>query len=267
MPSTTPEGRALRALRLNQQFPPWRPLALHLAAIHLALPRASRCRLSGWPEPEAWAQVAVDRRLSAELLARLAFLEQAGDPLARSRAAILRGLQGLELLPPGGLTLRAIQRRAGRYELVLDRLEPEVPRFVRWTLRGVLPVDASEQLDGDLRRELLDLTERPCAVVWTDLTDRGLQLEELVRGEIGPLRPGAGGPWVSAVLSRAAVGRAALSLDDPLVRGLPVPEPGAGFGFSRQRKWAVPIAEKGQARAWLDAVGSRNIVYSYGDAR
>jgi hypothetical protein len=267
MPWTVAEARALAALRLNRQFPPWRALAGHLEAIQLALPGAPRCALSGWPEARAWAQVAVDQRLAGELLQRLAFLEEAGDALARSRGEVLRGLQGKELLPPGGLTLRAIQRSAGRYELVLDRLEPEVPRFVRWTLRGGLPVTSGGQLDEGLKRALMELTEQPCATVWSELGQLGLELEELVRGEIGPLRLAPGGPWVSAVLSRATAGRAGLSVDDPLARGLPVPEPGAGFGFSRQRKWAVPERDRSAARSWLDAVRSRNIVYTYGAAR
>ena len=266
MPWSAPEARALCALRLNRQFPPWRPLAGHLAAIQLALPQAPRCPRTGWPEPESWAQVAIDRRLAPELLARLAFLEQAGDPVAAQRARVLRGLQERDLLPPGGRVLRPIQRSAGRWELVVDLLQPQAPRFVRWTLRGRLPV-RDEALDPELEAWLDEAVELPCATLWRALQARGVEPEELVRGEIGPLRLEPEGPWVSAVLSRASSRGELLALDDPLSRGLPVPEPGAGFAFSRQRKWGVPRAAKGRVRAWLDAVGSRNIVYTYGDPR
>lgn len=266
MPWTAPELQALGALRLNRSFPDWRSLGRHLRAIRQAGTQEPRCPSTGWPLPEAWAQVAVDQRLAGELLQRLAFLEQAGDPVALRRASYLRELSSVQLLGPSSLELHAIQPSAGRFELRIDRLEPSVPRFVRWSLRGLIP-QREGRVEVAFEAALLPLLEQPAATVWAELASEGLQLEELIRGEIGPLRPEPQGSWFSAVLSRASARSSTLAVDDPLVRELPVPEAGAGFGFSRQRKWAVPVADRDKARRWLDGVGSRNIVYTYGEAR
>ena len=246
----------LRALRLNRHFPDWRPLASHVE-----VSGASRCRRTGWPLPAELMQVRADRELAPSLLRRMAFLNDQG--LALAKRARLQALLDRPLVGRGGLKVELVHQEQRRYELVLDRLELALPVFVRWTLRLRDP-DGRVQQRLDLERLLVRLSHQPVAAAMRWLREaEGLDVSELVRGEIGPIRPGPNGPQVTASLSRADVTLRRVLVDDPLRGDMPVPEQDDGFGLSHQRKWAVHPDDLGRLKAWLKARGSRNIAYAW----
>ena len=240
--------QALRALRLNLYFPPWRDVAAHLAAIP---PDARRCTTTGWPHRDAWLQVRVDHDLAPGLLERMSHLD-----LPELRAHLARSAEARPLVEP---PVRVALVDAGppeRWEIRVDRLEIALPSFVRWTLR----VDGDPPHTDELR-ELLG--ERGAAEAWRLLRDHeGLDVVELVRGELGPIVHGEGGPWTSAVLSRATRGPGPVRIDDPLARDLPVPGPAQRFSLSRQRKWSAASDDTKDLKRWLADRGSRNLVYT-----
>ena len=246
---------ALRALRLNLYFPPWRELARHLAAIEVRPPRTivRRCPRSGWPHPDEWLRVRVDHQLAPVLLERMAHLEL---PDKRRYLETMGERRPLQLPAPRVSLVDPGPPR--RWELVLDRVELALPSFVRWTVR----LDAEAAPDPHELRDLL--AERPTAEAWRLLQDHaGHELVELVRGELGPVLHEGSAPWLSAVLSRAARGPGTVRVDDPLARDLPVPTTEHGFSLSRQRKWSVPRDDVKDLQRWLAARGSRNLVYRY----
>lgn len=264
----------LRALRLNRHFPAWRDIAAHLDGVAI-LPPGEGLALceAGWPAPDAWLRVRIDQRLADELLARLAGLEAAGDAPAMAKARYLRALCAVTALSRGELSVALIERGEGRarFEVILDRIELSVPSLVRWTLR--LSEPEGERLEaGDLTaraterftRRLQALTTQPALAATLLLeSEDGVVVEELVRGEVGPCRVVDGMPWLSAVLSRISRALPETSMDDPLAAGMAIPRSDAGLRLSHHRKWAVPRAAQADARAWLDALGSRNLVYAY----
>ncbi len=266
--------RALRALRLNACYPPWRALAGHLRAASTAAPGQglALCPHTLWPHPDEWLRAVIDRELAPSLLPQLAPLVSAGDVAAARKAAYLQAL--LEAgAPVRSQVSAALVERAEeglRLEVVIDRQVPEGPRFERWTFRltdarGRLESGGGgARLEAGLERQLLALCEGPAAAAAAALLDdRALSLEELVRGEIGPALRGGGGPALTAALERAAPHLTRTHVDDPLAGEVAVPEAGAGFGLSRQRKWAAPTADREAWRAWLDERGSRNLIYTY----
>lgn len=270
--------RGLRALRLNVHFPPWRSISDHLDGVRL-LPPGAALRLdaaSGWPHPEEWLRVRVDRHLAPELLGRLQAIEAAGDLSVSAKAAYLRALLAVTPLGTPALSVSLIESAEGfaRYEVVLDRLELGRPSLVRWTLRlrevgqgrfspDALEARATEHFEQRLRR----LTaQTPLAAYLLLREEPSLSIEELVRGELGPIlhRPEGSGPWVSAVLSRLSPLLSQSTVEDPLLEAdFAVPGPGLGVGLAHHRKWAVPAADMASVRAWLAARGARNIVYTY----
>lgn len=249
---------ALRALRLNLYFPPWRELARHLdsTAIRPAGHTPKRCPRSGWPHADEWLRVQVDHELAEDLLARMEHLSER----VPDKAAYLRRLASRApmTLPAPSASLVTAGPPA-RWEYVIDWVELALPSFVRWTLR--VDVDGPSP-EIDLLRDVLG--ERPVAEAWRLLRDfEGLDVVELVRGEVGPVLHEGHGPWISAVLSRATRGGGPVRVDDPIARDLPIPTPSQRFSLSRHRKWAAPSDDVKDLRRWLTARGSRNLVYSY----
>ena len=265
---------ALRALRLNRHFPPWRAISEHLSGVALLPPgKTLRMGNNGLPHPDEWLRVRIDQRLAPELLTRLTGLEAVGDAPSIEKANYLRALQNITALQRGGLRVSLIELtpEQARYEVIIDRVELSVPSLVRWTLRlsefegsrmasDVLTARATERFT----RRLQALTTQPAlaAVVLLE-SEEGLIVEELVRGEVGPARAGQSGPWLSAVLSRISRQLASTSIDDPLTANMAIPRVDADLGLSHHRKWAAPRAEVSAAKAWLREQGSRNIVYGY----
>jgi hypothetical protein len=264
----------LRALRLNRHYPPWRDVSEHLGGVGI-LPPGEGLPLcpAGWPHPDAWLRVRIDQRLAPELLDRLAGLEAAGDAPTIAKADYLRALSAVTALQRGGLSVALIERQARRtrFEVIIDRVELSVPSLVRWTLR--LSEPEGERLTADVltaqaterfTRRLQALTTQTALTAVLLLESGGeVEVEELVRGEIGPIRCSTGRPWISAVLSRVSRALPETSVDDPLSEGMAIPRAGAGLRLSHHRKWSVPRHEQAAARAWLTAQGSRNLIYGY----
>ncbi|MEL6341612.1 MAG: hypothetical protein AAFV53_00670 [Myxococcota bacterium] len=267
--------RGLRALRLNRHFPPWRAISGHLDGVRL-LPPGERLRIdagTGWPHPEEWLRVRVDRKLAPELLGRLQAIEAAGDLPAQQKGDYLRAL--LDVTPLGtaafDVSLIELREDAARYEVIIDRLELGRPSLVRWTLRLLerggerfSPDELEARATGRFERRLRQLTAQPPVPAMMLLqAEEGLEVEELVRGEVGPVLRRDAGPFLSAVLSRAAGHLTRISVEDHLLREMAVPSKQADFGLSHHRKWAVPRAQRSAFTAELRALGAKNIVYGY----
>ena len=245
--------RGLRALRLNRHFPPWRAISDHLDGVRLLPPGASlrMDAASGWPHPEEWLRVRVDRRLAPELLGRLQAIEAAGDLSGAAKADYLRALLAVTPLGTPAVEVSLIEQGAGfaRYEVVLDRLELGRPALVRWTLRlreagqarfspDALEARATEHFEQRLRR----LAGQPPLAAWLLLREEpSLTVEELVRGELGPVLHRDGGPCISAVLSRLSPLIEGVTVEDPLLGdgALAVPGPELRIGLAHHRKWAA----------------------------
>jgi hypothetical protein len=252
---------ALRALRLNRLHVDWKAVADH----------AEATGEPGWPDGEAWLRVRVDQRLAPEMLTRLQALESEDAGIA-AKAAWFRRLQASRLLPDETSELSLVQTEGDTtvFEWLLDRFDLATPSFVRWTLRLAAGPTQVTRNEGEIVpnptlarrvRVLSSHSAMELALSLDDLPD--MDVIEVCRGELGPVREGPGGPWLSASTSRVAAHVRRVVVDDPLQPGMLVPEAGSGVGLSHQRKWAVPESDVGTARQWLDNQGSRNLVYSF----
>ncbi len=270
----------LAALRLNKHFPPWRAVAAHLSATAVLPPgeALSICENTGWPHRSAWLRVRADHGLAPQLLPRLAHLEAKGDAPSMQKGEYLRAMAAAVPLQDRPLRAALVRREQGvaLYEVVLDRLDLALPAFVRWTVRlverdtggqrfsvGELETRASAQFVGRMRL----LATQPAAAALAALqAESGVEVEELVRGEIGPivgLDADTPPDHLTAVLSRVSTTLKRTSVDDPLAEAVLAPGATLHFGLSRHRKWAVPVGAVAARRAWLDGRGSRNLVYTY----
>ncbi len=272
-------AQALAALRLNRLQPPWRPLAAHLRATALRPDGEGQALspASGWPAPDEWLRVRVDHQLAADLRPALAPLAEAGEPGAVRRLAYLDALARMAPLPAGPQVSAALIEHGAdgsRFEVVIDRFDLDVPAFVRWTLR--LVEHGARRLSADdlaaraapwFTARLAALARQPAATALALLNaEAGLEVESLTRGEVGPAiprLPGTSGPALTASLTRASQDLHRTSVDDPLAATVLAPTQRLPFGLSHHRKWAVPADGLDAWRAWLDARGSRNLVYTY----
>lgn len=267
--------RGLRALRLNRHYPDWKAVRDHLDGVARLPPGADLAvdDASGWPHPEEWLRVRVDQRLAPELIGRLRPLADAGDAHARQKLAYLEAISASTVIGEGAVSVGLIEQgeQTSRYEIVVDRVELGRPVFVRWTLRlgeagdrlspDALASKASDHFERRLRRLA---TQDAVAAMLLLQAEPGLTVEEIVRGEIGPIRRAADGAvQVSAVLSRAAPHLRRTSVDDVLSANMTIPNEDAGFGLSHHRKWAVPRASLSAFKAELRARGARNLAYGY----
>lgn len=269
-------GRGLEALRLNRQYPPWDAIRDHVAAVGVPQPEGCRlalCPTTGWPHPSEWLRVRVDHRLAPDLLERIRHIEAAGDPLAIAKATYLRAMAACRPLQDGELRVALVRREAEgvRFQVVLDRLETGLPAFVRWTIRlldrGARSFAADEmapRAHASFTRRLVALTSQPVPEAMVLLAaDADLEVEEMIRGEVGPLLESEAGPMVTAGLGRAAPTLQGVGVDDPLQDRIHVPSALAGFGYTFQRKWAVPRVAVDATTAWLRKLGSKGVVYGY----
>jgi hypothetical protein len=279
-------ARALDALRLNTHFPPGAALGAWFAAMGAVRLAAD----AGLPVPGAWARARAGRELAGPALAELATVDVARLPRVEADrlAARRRALEGLAALPPlpsrdVTVQLRHRTRDRASWLVRVDRVDDLTATLARYTL--VLSGRADGRVsDGELdlsatetfRRQLEVLAAQDAALAFVVLRDQeGLEVEEVVRGVVGPaVLPGRAGPaalWrvvsegpvVSACLERASIDVAGGRVDDPLADAVVIPDAGARFGVSRQRKWAAPAGEVAALTAWLRARGSRGMVYGY----
>lgn len=270
-------GRALDALRLNRQFPDWERVRDHVAAA------ADTCggpagaglrfdRASGLPVPREWMRVRVEAELGG----------------TSTRALPAREVH---------VALRNVAGDRASYAVRVDRLDIVSATVTRYSLvlsdtpgRVVSAGELALQAATRFQRQLELLSTQDAALAFAVLRDQeGLDVEEIVRGVVGPAAllpgdpllsdadPGCGpealrglrlhGPLVSACLERASLDVVDGRVDDPLVDSIVLPSagvrPGGAFGLTRSRKWAVPERDVPTLRAWLATKGSRGLVYGY----
>lgn len=241
-------GRALRALRLNRQFPEWERVRDHLAAAAVRGLRIDRA--SGLPVPREWTRARIEGELAGETAAWI-------EP--RSMHVALR---------------HAEDDRAS-YAVRVDRIDLVTATLARYSL--VVSDTPGRVASAGFEKRLALLSTQDAALAFAVLRDQeGMEVEEVVRGVIGPAAlPGdwcgperlrevaISGPVVSACLERASLDVAVRRVDDPLAEDVVLPADLQPFGLARVRKWAVPEADLPAFRAWLSARGSRGIVYGY----
>jgi hypothetical protein len=276
---------ALRALRLNRYYPAWRALSDHLSGVALFPSNQASlgiCATTGWPHPQEWLRFRIDHKLGPELLAHIEEAAAAGDRLSADKAAYFHAIQKLSPMMEPPIQVGLIHTVEGpdgpqaRFEILIDRWEPGAPSFVRWTLRvldlapgrRVAIEDLHARATERFERRLQVLAAQPALSAWTVFwEDPEIRIEELVRGEIGPVVHGAHGPRLSATLTRIANHLSGVRVDDPLRPKLRVPEVDPDtplrFGMSHNRKWAVPAKAQPAHQAWLESQGSKNIHYAY----
>lgn len=280
-------SRGLGALRLNQHFPPWQRLAAWLRA--MPGPDGVRVdRESGLPAPREWVRLRVDRELAEAALADLATVDTTRLPpdaaaRLREQRSDLAETLALDALPAREVhvALRHVEGGRASYLVRVDRFDVATATVARYTLvladragRSVGEGELELRASDAFRAHLELLSTQDAALAFALLRAReGIEVEEVVRGVIGPgVIPGKagpaalrglplGGPVVSACLERASLDVAGGRVDDPLAATVVVPGQGEVFGISRQRKWAAPRAGVPALKAWLEARGSRNIVY------
>ena len=270
-------GRALDALRLNRQFPPWERVRDHLAEAAASASGGLRIdRASALPVAREWMRVRVEAEVRSEQ----------GAP-ARLDAA--RALPAREV----HVALRSLVGDRASYAVRVDRLDVATATVARYSLivadrpgrvvsEGELALEAGERF----RRKLELLSTQDAALAFAVLRDQeGLDVEEVVRGVVGPGAlapgdpllppgdPGCGpdivralrlrGPLLSACLERASLDLADGAVDDPLAASVVLPGSRQGFGVSRSRKWAALEGDTPVVRAWLTTISSRGMVYGY----
>ncbi|MCB9761142.1 MAG: hypothetical protein H6739_14980 [Alphaproteobacteria bacterium] len=281
---------ALQALRLNKQFPPWRQVAAHLRA--MADVGLKVDRTSGLPAPREWLRVRTAHELAAEHLAELMAIDLVALPPAeaariRAERDRLERVMDIDPLPTRHMevALRHLDGERASWRVLIDRLDLATATLARYSLilsgtpgrhvsRGELELKASEAFARDLEV----LSTQDAALAFAVLTEHGLEVEEVVRGVIGPgwlpgTTPcgpaplhavGLQQPALTAALERASRDLSGGRVDDPLAVRVTVPGQGATFGLAGMRKWAVAKGDRGRLRAWLAGTGSRNLVYGWG---
>ena len=254
---------ALEALRLNRQFPDWERVRAHLEAIHRSSftldssdtsPHVSGLRLdprSGLPVPRAWIRARVEAELA--------------------------GAAGLLPAREVHVALRNVHGGRASYAVRVDRLDVVSATVARYSLilsdrpgRNVSEGELALRAADDFRAKLELLSTQDAALAFAALTEAGLEVEDVVRGVVGPaVVPGithvelpVRGLVLSACLERASLDLQGQRVDDPLIDTIVLPAD-ARFGLTRARKWAAPSAEVTAMRAWLDAHNSRGLVYGY----
>lgn len=131
-------GGALKALRLNRHFPPWRHVAAHLRAIPCHKP-VRWSQKSGLPASTEWMELAAARELAPSQLHRWQPSEGDAPNTAKRIAAErhrLAMLAALPDLPHRQITVR-LRQRAGdhaSYLIVVERFDPTTVTIARYTL-------------------------------------------------------------------------------------------------------------------------------------
>ncbi len=286
-------GRALDALRLNRQFPPWERVRDHLAAAAASAPTGLRVdRASALPVAREWMRVRVEAELRTE-----GGRPDTGGPPPTDGGPNDRGVHPPDrsLLPAREVhvALRNVDGDRASYAVRVDRLDIATATVSRYSLVvadrpgrvvsvGELALRAAERF----RRKLELLSTQDAALAFAVLRDQeGLDVEEVVRGVVGPGAlapgdpllphgdPGCGpavlralalrGPLLSACLERASIDLSEGRVDDPLATSVVLPGASQRFGLARSRKWAAVEADVPLVRAWLGSLGSRGLVYGY----
>lgn len=277
---------ALKALRLNKQFPPWKRLAAHMKLMGNTIRLEADNAL---PIPRQWIRVRAQKEIAAEALQELAEVDADALP-TRDRTELLKkraylcAVQNLVPLPAREITVALRHRSENRasYEVIVDRFDLATATFARYTIivadtpgRSVSPGELQLHASENFRSRLELLATQNAALAFADLRQQGLVVEEIVRGVVGPaVLPQRAGPQelrhlpftqlaLSACLERVSLNLQQGRVDDPLGRSFTVPAAKVDFGLSWQRKWAAARADLPILKGWLKSVGSRNLVYGF----
>ena len=224
----------------------------------------------GWPKIDYWRQVRADQRIAKHLCEQLLPLQ-----FQPEIAAKLHYLEQLERTP---IIVDEVYEQVHLIhetkeeivvQVIVDRWAFDVPSVVRWTLQlrekkgGNFSTQVLQSQTTDFfSRQLRQLSWNDACFVLRRLQDI-VQVEELTRGEIGPIQLDAKRPSVAALLTRLSPSISRVFIDDPLADSIAGPAENSGFGMSHQRKWAVPRHLVGEHKAWLRTQHSKNIVYGY----
>lgn len=275
-------AQALGALRLNRHFPPWERVQASVQAMG-ELGALSLDPSAGMPAGTAWMRLNAELAEAEASLTRLRALGPLPEPEAsrvRVRQAVLERLRAVEPVPLRQVHVALRHREGDRasWRVVVDRLDLSTATLARYSLvvggrpgRHVSDGDLELQASEGFQRDLEVLAAEDAALAFALLRQRGLDVSEVVRGQIGPaLLPGAGPVdlglaqgALSACLERASVDLQAGQVDDPLAQDVVLPGARSGFGLSASRKWAVHPQDRPALAAWLRERGSRGLVYSW----
>jgi hypothetical protein len=186
----------LRVARPGAQFPDPDRLDSHLGLMGPAGSRGCHPSLdldpaSGLPTIRQWLAVRAERELAPAWL-------RAHPRASSARAEYCRALAAAEVLPASSVEvrLRRRERSAAHYEVLHDRLDAASGALLRYTLhlaeRGDRHVAVAEGEHVRPTRRFLNLVERHSGadaeltlLLVSDLP--GVTVEEVVRGQIGPL--------------------------------------------------------------------------------
>ncbi|MBT3218273.1 MAG: hypothetical protein HN348_04225 [Proteobacteria bacterium] len=277
---------ALKALRLNKQFPPWKRMAAHMKLMGDTIRLEADNAL---PIPREWIRVRAQQDIAAEALQELADVEAKSLPEPERTELVkkrdyLSAVQSLVDLPAREITVALRHRNETRasYEVVVDRFDLASATFARYTIivadkpgRSVSPGELALRASENFRSRLQMLATQNAALAFADLRHQGLFVEEIVRGVVGPaVLPQRGGPHelrqlpltqvvLSACLERVSLDLQRGRVDDPLGQSFTVPAADVDFGLSWQRKWAAAKVDLPMLKKWLKSVGSRNLVYGF----
>jgi len=262
---------SIAALRLNQHFPSTGPWLAHSEEF-MELGFSIRTD-TGMPDPTLWHRSEAARRMAVETLAQ---------PGPWPDQLYLQRLAGLPRIPLHEFKIDLRKRTAERadYRVVLDCLDNHTGLFSRYTLLishapGHAITDRWLELEASaaFTQRLAFLSHQDAAVAFAALHALdGFEVDEVVRGTLGPMVGPACGPTLrefssegliaSASLERASRELHGLRVDDPLALAITA-GPTEFFGVHRQRKWAVPFAQVEPVREYLRARGAKNLVYGY----
>ena len=225
---------ALRAIRLNLYYPTWRAVSDHLAGVAHLPPDQGQlqiCPRTGWPAPDEWLRFRIDHKLAPDLIHHARRAAEAGDEPSAKKAAYLQRVHELTPMEEPDIRVSLVnieeagEVRKGRFEVVMDRWAPGEPSFIRWTVR-VLDQDIGDRIsvhDLEARataaflRRMQVLSAQPALAAWLVLwDDPDIRIEELVRGQVGPVLHRDTGPHLSATLTRIANHLTGVRVDDPL---------------------------------------------------
>jgi hypothetical protein len=280
-------GRAVEALRLNRHFPDWERVRAHVSAMAGAGLRLDPT--SGLPVPREWIRARVEAELKAgrgvETAGSRTESQGRSSGSAREAGALRPSSEGTPTsaahapLPARDVqvALRNVHDGRASYAVRVDRLDVVTATLARYSLvlsdrvgRTVSEGELSLRAADSFRTTLELLSTQDAALAFAALREGGLEVEDVVRGVIGPaVLPGRAGPPVpaaglvlSACLERASVDLTGQRVDDPLVDSLVVFHD-ARIGLTRARKWAAAHPDVEGVRAWLTSRGSRGLVYGY----
>ncbi|MHB8879861.1 MAG: hypothetical protein ACYC8T_39735 [Myxococcaceae bacterium] len=215
---------------------------------------------SGLPAMHELVRVRAEREVASELVVR------AGKRSSR-RIEALRALAGADPSAISDVQVRLVERRGrlSRFLIVRDLLDVNHGCFVRFTFRlaqqgaSHIALERSDlaRLSSPFRRELERCSAADAEVALLLLSELpGLQVEDVVRGQIGPLSP-PGGP------APAPLKAVLLAYPKDAVLHLTLERAGAGVAEDRCPDPFSRLYREGLSPAARDAAEERRALLGY----